>query len=605
MELTIEQALQQGVAAHKEGKLQEAERLYRAILQSQPAHPDANHNLGLIAVSVNKAEVALPLFKTALEANPKIEQFWLSYIDALIKENKLDNAKQVIQQAEKQGLDQEKLNPLKAQLAPKPQTENANSEKFKKQTKNKKKQKTQKQNFKTRSPSSEELKTLLEQFQTGRYGDAEKLAMSLTQKFPKHQFGWKVLGAVFEKTGRMSESLVANQKSAQLAPQDFAAHSNLGNILKLLSRLDESEASYRKAITLKPESAEIHYNLGVTLRAQGKLDEAEASYRQAIVLKPDFAEAHFNLGVTLQDLGRFEETETSYRKAIALKSDFPQARCNLGILLYKSGRYNLAVEQFELSGTHQSRFYAIQCSYRQDDEAIFYEKYDLLVAQGESNAVIGSLGFCSEFKYGVKKSNPFCNDPLKYVVTTDLNEQYDFENIFIKTARDVLKDSSVSYREQAYLTNGVQTAGNIFALAKVFNTEIESIIHAEIEKYRIHFKDSEEGFIKKWPNSYEIYGWLLCMQSGGKLAPHIHEIGWMTGSIYINVPPKSKTDNGNLVVCLGDQEHVLGVDKNQQNIIDVATGSLCLFPASLHHYTIPFEEKEDRIVLAFDVIPTK
>jgi tetratricopeptide (TPR) repeat protein len=84
MELTIEQALQQGVAAHNAGKLEEAERLYRAILQSQPAHPDANHNLGLIAVSVNKADAALPLFKTALEANPKIEQFWLSYIDALI-----------------------------------------------------------------------------------------------------------------------------------------------------------------------------------------------------------------------------------------------------------------------------------------------------------------------------------------------------------------------------------------------------------------------------------------------------------------------------------------------------------------------------------------
>ena len=95
MELTIEQALQQGIAAHKEGKLKEAERLYRAILQSQPLHPDASHNLGLIAFSVNKAEAALPLFKTALEANPKIEQFWLSYIDALIKEKQFDNAKQV------------------------------------------------------------------------------------------------------------------------------------------------------------------------------------------------------------------------------------------------------------------------------------------------------------------------------------------------------------------------------------------------------------------------------------------------------------------------------------------------------------------------------
>ena len=75
MELTIEQALQQGISAHKEGKLQEAERLYRAILQSQPLHPDANYNLGILAVSVNKAEAALPLFKTALEVNPKIENF--------------------------------------------------------------------------------------------------------------------------------------------------------------------------------------------------------------------------------------------------------------------------------------------------------------------------------------------------------------------------------------------------------------------------------------------------------------------------------------------------------------------------------------------------
>ena len=52
MELTIDQALQQGIASHKEGKLQDAERLYRAILQSQPNHPDANHNLGVLAVAI-------------------------------------------------------------------------------------------------------------------------------------------------------------------------------------------------------------------------------------------------------------------------------------------------------------------------------------------------------------------------------------------------------------------------------------------------------------------------------------------------------------------------------------------------------------------------
>ena len=60
MELTIEQALQQGVAAHKEGKLQEADRLYTAILEAQPQHPDANHNMGVLAVGVGKIEQALP-----------------------------------------------------------------------------------------------------------------------------------------------------------------------------------------------------------------------------------------------------------------------------------------------------------------------------------------------------------------------------------------------------------------------------------------------------------------------------------------------------------------------------------------------------------------
>ena len=44
MKLTIEQALRQGVTAHKEGNLEDAERLYRAILQFQPKHADANHN---------------------------------------------------------------------------------------------------------------------------------------------------------------------------------------------------------------------------------------------------------------------------------------------------------------------------------------------------------------------------------------------------------------------------------------------------------------------------------------------------------------------------------------------------------------------------------
>ena len=59
MTLSITKTLQQGIAAQKDGRLQEAEGLYRSILQSQPLNPDANHNLGVLAVSANNIEAAL------------------------------------------------------------------------------------------------------------------------------------------------------------------------------------------------------------------------------------------------------------------------------------------------------------------------------------------------------------------------------------------------------------------------------------------------------------------------------------------------------------------------------------------------------------------
>ena len=116
MKLTIEQALQHGLAAHKQGKLQDAERLYQAILQSQPTHADANYNLGLILVSLNKVALALPLFKTALETFPEIEQFWLSYIDALIKENQLETARGVLAEGRKEGFLGEEFDHLEFQI---------------------------------------------------------------------------------------------------------------------------------------------------------------------------------------------------------------------------------------------------------------------------------------------------------------------------------------------------------------------------------------------------------------------------------------------------------------------------------------------------------
>ena len=84
----------------------------------------------------------------------------------------------------------------------------------------------------------------------------------------------------------------------------------------------------------------------------------------------------------------------------------------------------------------------------------------------------------------------------------------------------------------------------------------------------------------------------------------MHDSGWVTGSAYINVPQRSEADSDNLVVAAESVEDDCVITKNRLSV-DVKIGSLCLYPSSLPHYTRPFDAKENRIVLAFDMIPER
>ena len=197
------------------------------------------------------------------------------------------------------------------------------------------------------NPSQQQLNSLLEHYQGGRYNEVEKLSISITEEFPKHPFAWKVLAVVLNQNGKINESLVASQKSVELEPNDSGAHNNLGNTLKALGRLEEAIISQKKAIALKPDYAETHYNLGATLKQFGKLEEAIVSYNKAIKLKPDYTEAHYNLGVILKVLGKLEKAEASYRQAIISKPDYVKAHNNLGTTLQELGKLEGAEKSYQ------------------------------------------------------------------------------------------------------------------------------------------------------------------------------------------------------------------------------------------------------------------
>ena len=115
------------------------------------------------------------------------------------------------------------------------------------------------------TPSKAEIKNLLQQFQTGRFDIAIKLALSMTKKFPTYQFGLKVLGTLLAKKGKLDEAVIISQKAVDLSLKDSEAQNNLGVILKGLGRLDEAVTSFKKALALKANYAEAHNNLGLTL----------------------------------------------------------------------------------------------------------------------------------------------------------------------------------------------------------------------------------------------------------------------------------------------------------------------------------------------------
>ena len=333
MEVEVDQVLQQAVAAHNSGNLEEAKRLYKSILITQPTHPHAIHNLGLIELSEGKVESALQLFKAALEENSSVDQFWISYIDTLISEQQFENAKQAITNGEKKGVAKKILNALEQKLMS-----------------------VKEGGVSIKEPSEVEIQKLINYYENAQYDDAETLAISISEQFPNHQFSWKVLGAILKQTGKLSESLVASQKSVQLAPQDVEAHSNLGVTLQEIGRLEDAEASYREAIRLKPYYADAHNNLGNTLKEMGRFKDAEASFIKAIALKLDHTEAHSNLGVILKEMGRLEDAEASYRQAIALKSDYAEAHNNLGITLKEMGRLEDAEASYRQAITFKSDF---------------------------------------------------------------------------------------------------------------------------------------------------------------------------------------------------------------------------------------------------------
>jgi tetratricopeptide (TPR) repeat protein len=289
----VQDRLRQGLRLHQQGKLTDAEQIYREILRGEPACFEALHMLGVVALQTRKTRESVELITRALQLNPDVAAAHINLGSALIALTRFAEA----------------LPSLDKAIALKPDFAEA---------------------YANRAAALNALK---------RHDQALAScdrAIALKQNYAEaHNNRADALNAL----KRHQDALASCDRAIVLKENFPEAHNNRGNALNALGRHEEAIASYNRAIALRPGHADAHNNRGNALYNMGRVQQALTSYDQAIALKPDYAEAYNNRGNALGYLKQCEAAIAGYDRAIALNPGYVEAHFNKSLLLLLMGRF--------------------------------------------------------------------------------------------------------------------------------------------------------------------------------------------------------------------------------------------------------------------------
>lgn len=132
--------------------------------------------------------------------------------------------------------------------------------------------------------------------------------------------------------GRTDEAI----KYFELALRERPADSNLNKMLGFLffrqNRFSESLEKYSKAQSVTPNDAEIPYAIGLIYMKTQLPDRAENFFLQATKLQPTMIKAIFALGESLEAQERFEDAVFQFRRCLEINPNLKEAENKLSYL---------------------------------------------------------------------------------------------------------------------------------------------------------------------------------------------------------------------------------------------------------------------------------
>jgi len=414
------------------------------------------------------------------------------------------------------------------------------------------------------------------------------------------------LGNLLIKIGDVATAADSFRRAIEIIPDHALAHSNLGNALSGLGREDEAVANYHKALAIMPDCAEFHSNLGNALIKLGRAEDAVASHQKALALKPDYAEFHNNLGNALTELGRLENAVASYQEALALKPDYSEGHYSLGTVLQKLGRFEDALRSYDLAELDSSRGKALECLFLLEKYEDFYLRLEKFIEVDKTNLDVAAISAFASHQLGRENPYPFCKTPLDFLRVGHIGDSADDTDDLIDELIEELRHRYAVWEPYGVTTKfGFQTRENLFLNPKGCVAKLDQIIKAEINSYYSEYKSTSCLFTELWPKKLRLRGWFVRLLQQGHQEVHNHPRGWLSGVIYLKLPETSKRDEGAIEFVLHGYDGPILNDKHPRTLHHPDKGQIVLFPSSLFHKTLPFSTDDERLSVAFDLLPDR
>jgi predicted O-linked N-acetylglucosamine transferase (SPINDLY family) len=262
------------IQLHQEDRLDEAEALYRQILQEQPENSDALHLLGVIAYQRKQYQDAKALVVRAISFHKRVPYYPNTLGNIYLAQGLLDKAEECYIKAIK-------LDPQYADA--RNNLGNIHRERGKLQEAINAYQHALRIDPK-RAEIHNNLGTALEMLR--RFGEAVDHYREAIRLRPDFADGYANLAGIYKAEGKLIDAIAVCQKALSLKPGDLKTLLHMGNAYSQLGQIDRGIECFRQALRSKPDFCEVHTNLGHALREQGNNEGASIHFRKAVSLNP-------------------------------------------------------------------------------------------------------------------------------------------------------------------------------------------------------------------------------------------------------------------------------------------------------------------------------